>query len=127
MDHNKNISVYELTELSRKLVKSFFISSDIYSLLGLSLVTVTMYSRKKKHLNTQTRIELAIELIPDLLKSLEHDKIIDNNTVTALEYEYNSKREELHLILKAFIYASGGLRTKVDIFDKRSPHKCVIS
>lgn len=122
-EHSKKISVSDLNEISSKLVKSFFLSSDIYSLLSLSLVTVTMYSRKKKHLSTQHRIELAIEFIPDLLKFLENDKIIDSSTKLILETEYDSKKEEFPLILKAFIYTSGGLRTKVDLFDKRSPQR----
>src|SRR3972149_1373195 len=106
MSDSREVSVDDLVKISHKLVESFFPTNDIYSLLVLSLVTVTTYSHKKRHINTQIRIDLAIEFIPDLIQMLVDDHIITTIISENLTKEYVNKRGELPSILQAYIYAA---------------------
>ena len=122
MSSRNQVSITDLNKISKKLVKSFFPSNDIYSLLVLSLVTVTKYSHKKYHLSAQTRIDLASEFVPDLIQLLISDEVITEDIGEELNNQYQNKREEIPMILQAYIFASGGLNVKIE--PKSEKNKC---
>jgi hypothetical protein len=125
-DHSQ-VSIPDLLSISDKLRDKFFHSNDIYALLVLSLVTVTIYSREKRHITTQTRIDLAIAFCPDLIKHLKETNVISEDVATDLLKEYKRLQDELPLILQGYIYSAGGLRTKIDLKTQEpSKHRCNI-
>lgn len=119
------INIKDLIKISKELRPSFFISSDLYSLLVLAMVTVTEYSRRKHRLNTQTRIELATDFLPDLIDALTIDKIIPKEIADYLTQECISRKSEIPIILRSFVYVSGGLRTTMPS-KKMNNYKCII-
>lgn len=114
MADRSQVSIPDLLSISKQSLESFFPSSDIYSLLVLALITVTRYSREKHHLASHTRIDLTIEFLPDLITYLQDTKVITQDVANGLSAEIKSRQDELPLILQAYIYASGGLRTKME-------------
>lgn len=123
MSDPHQVSINDLVEISEELIEPFFVSTDMYALLVLSLVTVTTYSRKKHRLTAQTRIELAIMFLPELIQSL-----IKNNTITPeigkdLVQQCNTRRNELPAILWSYIYVARGLPTKSSNLDIKSKKK----
>lgn len=125
-DRNK-VSISDLLEISKNLVESFFPTADIYSLLVLSLVTVTTYSRKNRHIGATTRIDLAIAFLPDLIPFLAMNGIISSNGAKELSKQCEEKTDDLPLILQAYMYAAGGLRVKMEVKDKSTSKTCTIS
>lgn len=122
MSDPHQVSIDDLVEISKELVQSFFVSTDLYALLVLALVTVTTYSRKKHRLTNQTRVELTIMFLPDLIKSLVKDKTITPQISKDLTRQCDMRRNELPAILWSYIYAARGLPTKsnnVDVHQKK--------
>ena len=114
MNDHGQVSIPELLSISKNLVESYFPSPDIYSLLVLALVTVTNYSRSKRHITTQIRVDLTIAFLPDLILYLRDNSIITDEIAKELSKEYKRKQEELPVILQSYIYVSAGLRTKTE-------------
>ena len=114
MSDKRKISLDDLTNISEKLVDTFFPSTDIYSLLLLALVTVSKYSRGKKHISMHTRVELAIAYAPDLIEYLVEQKHVTEWAGSVLHGELEKMREELPLIFQSYIYAAKGLRIKTE-------------
>lgn len=112
--NDRDVSIPELLFISKQLIESFFPSNDIYSLLVLALVTVTKYSREKRHLNSALRIELAITFIPDLIQYLKDEMVITEHIADKLIRKIHRRQKDLPLILQAYIYVAGGLRTKME-------------
>ena len=126
MSSSQEVSIISLIEISKQFIESFFVSNDIYSLLLLSLITVTTYSRKNHKLQAQTRVDLSIAFLPDLVQSLINDKIITSDIGRILIRQYESRRNELPLILQAYIYAARGLSVKIDKPEVKEK-KCLFS
>lgn len=114
MSARSQISIPELLAISDKIGGRVFASNDIYALLVLALVTVTKYSREKHRLSTQTRIELSIDFLPDLIQHLVGRKIMTKSVGRQLKQECKDREAELPSILEAYIYVSVGLRRKID-------------
>ena len=110
-DHNQ-VAIEELISISDKLASTYFQSHDLYSLLILSLMTVTMFSRKRHHLTTTTRLELSIFFLPDLLSNLHTNKSITDDEHKFLLDQIYKRNSEIPSILQAYIHASNGLRGK---------------
>lgn len=122
MSDPHQVSIDNLVEISKELVPSFFVSTDLYALLVLALVTVTTYSRKKHRLTNQTRVELAIMFLPELIKSLTKDKTITPQVSKDLSRQSDLRRNEIPAILWSYIYAARGLPSKnssVDLQQKK--------
>ena len=125
--HNKyQISLADLTSISKKLVHTFFPSTDIYSLLLLALVTVTNYSHGKKHISMHTHIEIAIAYAPHLIEYLVKEEIITPEVCTVFNKNLEEGREELPLILQSYIYAAKGVRIKTEVKDGVDKDHCDI-
>jgi len=114
MSDPHEVSIDSLIKISEGLIGSFFFSPDIYALLVLALVTVTTYSRKKHRLTAQTRIELSIAFLPDLIQSLIKKNIIAQNVGKELTRQCDTRRNELPLILRAYMYVVRGLPIKAE-------------
>ncbi len=127
MADSRQISIKDLTAISGELVATFFPTQDIYSLLVLSITTISRFSQKRRHLNTQTKIELAITYLPDLIDFLVTEGHISEQMGTNLNSECAKRRSELPLILQSYIYASGGLRFKMNSPSSKTKTSCVIS
>lgn len=125
MTEHREIQIDKLLNISKKLVRNYFPNNDLYSLLVLSLITVTNYSRKYTKMSANTRIELAIALVPDLLQSLVQTNVITAETADKLLKEYNDRSADLGNICNSFMYASGGLRVKIK--DETSKKSCTVS
>ena len=122
------VSVDSLVEISEELIESFFFSTDIYALLTLALITVTTYSHKKHRLAAQTRIDLTIAFIPDLIQSLIKNKTITELAGKELAQQCEARRNELPLILQAYMDVACGLPVKVRKKEtKAEEKKCMIS
>jgi hypothetical protein len=127
MADRNEISIPELCAISRKLVDTFFVTHDMYSLLVLALVTVTDYSRRSHHFKSERRVELAIVFVPDLIDFLESEKIIPERTAARLKKKTQAHSVELPQIMQAYVYAAGGLRTKIDVHQDDKKNCCCIS
>lgn len=123
MSDPHQVSIKDLVEISEELIGPFFVSTDIYALLVLSLVTVSMYSSKKHHLTIQTRIELAIMFIPELVQSLIKNKTISTDIGKELIQQCNLRRNELPAILWSYIYVARGLSLKNTSVDTKVKKK----
>jgi hypothetical protein len=122
MSDNVQVSIDELTKISLSLVSKYFVTQDIYSLLALSLLTVTTHFFKKRKLTSETRINLAITFIPDLVPALISNKILTRDKGEDLLRLSHLRREELSSILHSYIVVSAGL--KAYSFKKnQSPNK----
>lgn len=125
--HNKyQISLNDLTSISKKLVNSFFPSNDIYSLLLLALVTVTKYFRGKKNISMETHIEIVIAYAPHLIEYLVKEDIITPEVCTVFNKNLEEGREELPLILQSYVYAAKGVRIKTELKDGSEKDHCGI-
>ena len=120
MSDNHQVNIDDLLKLSEGLVSNFFPAHDIYSLLVLSLVTVTRYSSKKHHLTPETRIDLSVAFLGDLIQHLVTKEIISMHMGQELLRDSIHKKEELPKILRSYIYVSAGLRTKIKDNDESS-------
>ena len=107
--HTHEIKIDKLLSISEKLVKTYFIANDIYSLLTLSMMTVTTYSRKNKkmHIKTQARIEIAINILPHLIDHLYKKNIINQSDKNYLFQTYNERYDELPSILENYLLEPG--------------------
>lgn len=123
MSQHGEISIPELLSISKELVNTFFPSNDLYSLLVLSLVTITKYAKRHRHMSSQTRIDLAIMFLPDLVLYLKEINVINDEIVNELNKQIKARQDELALILQSYIYVSGGLRTKIDTKTPTTDHK----
>lgn len=119
----KTISITKLCKISKKLAPKYLPNSDIYSLLVLSLMTVTTYSRKYHHLSTTTRLELSYDFLPDLITCLISNKYLDFDVAKTLTDEISSKKGEIGNILQSYIYIADGLSIKKKDNNK---DKCVL-
>jgi len=126
MNGSHQVSISDLLKISKKMCNCFFPSTDIYSLLLLSLVTVTVYSRKIHHLSVHTRIELAIDIIPDLMEFLTKEGVITEKEIKKLDGQLSQKRDELATILQSYIYAADGLHITSKP-EKRTSEHCSIT
>lgn len=122
---DSQINIPDLKNLSLQLADKFFKSNDIYSLLVLSLVTVTTYSRKKIHIIPRTRIEIAIAFLPDLIEHLAANNKLSDSDANKLKKKIEKRNTELTSILESYIYVSGGLHTKIDLIDE-DKKRCII-
>lgn len=126
MNTDKQISIEDLIKISKELSGSFLRSNDIYSLSLLSLMTVTTYSRKKNHINSYNRVELAKTFIPDLITALIESKIITSETEQFLRKEYEEKHDDLSSIMRSYIYAMKGPNANICPGKDSSRNKCII-
>ena len=113
---HSEIVIADLYAVSLQLLEPYFINHDLYSLLVLALVTITEYSRDKKHkhLSTDKRIELAITYTPDLVKYLVGLNKLTSKTGSKLLRLIERRAEDIPQIFQAYVYASAGLRTKLE-------------
>ena len=125
MNGPHTVSIDDLLKISKKLYNTFFPSTDIYSVLLLSLVTVTVYSHKKYHLNAHTRIELSAAIIPDLISFLFKENIISEKETKELTNVFQERQEDIPLILRSYMYAADGLHTSAK-HDKKQNNHCLI-
>ena len=125
-DHSE-VTIEQLYNISKTLLNRFFINQDMYGLLVLALVTVTEYSRQTHHFNTNRRIELTLAYLPDLLNRLQQDEIITDSQSRKLQSKLNHREPELVHILHAYVYASAGLRTKIEDKPDSGKTRCTIS
>lgn len=107
-----NVDINELKKISRTLIDKYFNEPNIYSLLTLSLITVTTFSNKKAHLDVNVRISIAIDIIPDLLTQLAVDKVITEDIRIKLEKDCQRRKKEFPAILENYLYAASGLHVK---------------
>lgn len=130
MSDTHRVSITNLIEISDGLIELYFFSNDLYALLLLSLMTVTTYSRKKHKLTTQTRLDLSITFLPELIQSLIKNETIDKKTAEILSAQCKSRSSELSTILEAYLYAGKGLQVKDSKLDrtdsKKKEEKCVL-
>jgi hypothetical protein len=122
MSDSNEVPIDVLLDISNDLRETFFKSHDIYALLVLSIVTVTNFSRTKHRLSTETRIDISIEFIPELIPYLARKKIITKTRAANLMEDYTALKEssQLPYIFRAYIYAAGGLRTNLLKHSKKS-------
>lgn len=123
MNGPHQVSINDLIKISKNLLNSFFPSTDIYSLLLLSLITVTLYSREIYHLNVYTRVELSIALLPDLINFLLKEGIITEKSSGNLIDQCKQKNDDIPLIIQSYIYAAEGLNSKKKI---KKQKQCLI-
>lgn len=114
MGDTHKVSTDQLLKISDNLTHFFFFSPNIYALLVLSLITVTTYSRTINYLDTQTRVSLTIKLLDDLINRLRKRGVITRKIVDNLKLDCEINRQQLSVILWAYLYAEYGLtvRTK---------------
>ena len=113
MNEPSQVSIPELLTISQQLVGTYFTSTDIYSLLVLSLLTVTKYSRERKHLTSANRADLAIAYAPDLICNLKIKQYITEEEANNLLKELKDREDELPIIIKSYIYIGNGLQFKM--------------
>lgn len=125
MEEHSQISIEELIKIADKLTATYFQSRDLYSLLVLALLTVTQYSREKRHLNTAIRLELTVTFLPDLLSHLLTSKIVSKEEYEALTAEITKHFSQIPIILQSYIYVANGLRGK-EKEKKKNKSSCVL-
>jgi hypothetical protein len=126
MSDRREIPIPELIKISKKLIKTKFIEHDFYSLLVLAMATITEYSRVKRHINTGTRIDLAIAFVPDLIAYLHVAKIISDEETEILRQTYKDRLKELPLVMQSYVKASSMMSPKVDSRSRRNKWSCLI-
>ncbi|CAH6419421.1 Hypothetical protein HVR_LOCUS618 [uncultured virus] len=126
MDEGYDIPITDLITISEKIIVSFYAFHDIYSLLVLSLLTVSIYSQKKRKLHTPVRIDLAIIFLPDLIQYLVTTQIITDEIGTSLSEEILKRRDELPLILTSYIRIARGLKQQKNSKPINLKRKCCI-
>jgi hypothetical protein len=124
-DHSE-VTVEQLYSISKTLLDRYFVNQDMYALLVLAFVTITEYSRKAHHFNTNRRVELTLAYIPDLLTRLQQDQTITDSQSSRLRNKLARRDRELVQILHAYIYASAGLRTKIEDKADDEKRRCTI-
>jgi len=124
MNGPHEVSINNLLKICKKMHNAFFPSTDVYSLLVLSLVTVTAYSRKIHHLNAHTRIELSIAILSDLIDFLLKESVISEKDSIYLTKQCQDKHEDIPIILRSYMYVADGLHmnTKNDKHRSMSHH-----
>ena len=99
------IKIDKLLSLSEILFDKYFTTDDIYGLLTLSYMTVTTYTQKYKitKIKTQSRVEIAINILPQLIGHLQNKNFIDPHVGEMLYAHYNVRFDELSSILHNYI------------------------
>lgn len=120
MSDQHKLDANKLLKLSNKLRGQYLQSVDIYSLLVLSLVTVTTYSRKIHHLSTNNRIDLTIAFLPDLIQFLLARGFVNKESGINLNKQCDRRKEEFPSILEAYMIAAPGLCNKTETKKKKS-------
>ena len=118
MADTHQVNITELKSISKELVSKFFPTHDMYSLLVLSLVTITEYSRKKHKLTTKARIDVSIMFIDDLIQTLIDINVINLAVADKLLKDCQYNKNSLPLILQAYIYAAIGLKANAVNIEK---------
>lgn len=113
MSTTHQINITDLKNISKKNLDKYFPSPDFYSLLLLSLVTVTEYSRTKHKLTTKARMDLAANFLNDLTDILLNTDVIDARTYEEIRILINLRKDEIPMIFQAYLYAGMGLRGKI--------------
>jgi hypothetical protein len=105
MSEVHEIKIDKLLSLSEILFDKYFTTDDIYGLLTLSYMTVTTYTQKYKitKIKTQSRIEIAINILPQLIAHLQNKNFIDSHVGEMLYAHYNVRFDELPSILHNYI------------------------
>jgi len=103
MSVGREISIKDMTKITKKLLNNSSYE-DFYSILVLSLMTVSKFSKQKIHLKVQNKIDLTIEYLPDLIEFLLLKKHITQNQAERLNLEIEKKKLELPIILKSYIF-----------------------
>lgn len=123
-DNHGEVSITELYKLSAGLLEIYFKNQEFYALLVLAMVTVTEYSRTVRHLDTPRRIELTITYIPDLVNRLVEAQVLTEKQGRKLMKKVSHRENEIPLILEAYVYVAGGLRTKIDQHREAADVRC---
>ena len=120
------VNIDDLLNISKNLFPTFFNSPSIYSLLVLSIVTVSEYSRKHYRFTSQTKIDLALTFLPDLMNHLYEKKFISRDIYQNLREDYRIHQHELVEILRSYIYVAGGLKINKLDYQQKPESTCTI-
>lgn len=128
MSEIHEIRIPRLLAISEKLVNQYFVTDDIYGIVALSYMSVLEYGRKHNsfRIKTQARIEMSINLLPQLIDHLRDKDLIDSGLRAKLLEEYHMRFDELPSILENYIQISNrSCRSKSKPANQKE-HKCVI-
>ena len=109
-----------LLELSETLVEKYLYNHDIYSVLALSLITVTKYSHNKQHLTSRDRLAIAEELTPEIITHLTKIKVFAPEEIQEIQRDYFQLRKNIPLILSNYLIIADSLKLKNEPKIKRS-------
>ncbi len=127
MTESYELSISTLIEISNEFIKTYFFAPNIHALLLLSLITVTTYSRKKHRLRPQVRVNLSIAFLPDLIKHLVSTKVISEKAGNSLSEKCKLRKNELYIILEAYLYAAKSLATdRSSTFIRTEKKRCIL-
>ena len=124
MVDNHTVPISQLLKISDKICDTNFSFIDFYSILLLSLITVTQYSRKNHRLTVVNRIELATIFTPELANHMRKTKKIDDETYDNILRLYERRYSEIPLIMEAYLCAATYLSSKTK---KSGNRECVIN
>ena len=99
----REVSIIDLIKISNKLVPIVFTTHDFYTLLVLSLATVSEYSRVKQTISKKTRVNLSIAFISDLITNLCDRHLITETEAHQFRQDYKDKNRDLGNIIRAYI------------------------
>lgn len=110
MAKRQEVSVDDLIQLSRKLLDKYWFEGNynIYTVALISLGAVNRYSDKFRQLKVVARIDIAIDLVIDILEYMKNTNKINDAQYAALVKQYNEKvkRKELPIMMENYVRAS---------------------